>query len=74
VEALACGLPVVYQRGSGHDDLVGKGGLGYDKPSEIPALLENIADNYSLFQSNIQVESMSDIGARYLEVLKSCKP
>lgn len=72
VEALASGLPVVYQKGSGHDDLVGEGGLGYDSPSEIPELLNRIVRDYPSFQSRIKVETMESIAERYLDVFKRC--
>lgn len=64
LEALACGLPVVFQKGSGHDDLVKEGGIGYDSPEEIPVLLDTITKNYNEYQSKIKVESMKEISMR----------
>ena len=72
LEALACGLPVLFQKGSGHDDLVKQGGIGYSRPEEIPALLDTLVRNYSEYQSRIKVESMRGISDRYLSVMKRC--
>ena len=73
LEALACGLPVLYQKGSGHDDLVKGAGLGYDNEKEIPALLDTIINDYDAYQSMINVESIKSIASQYLNVTKKCK-
>lgn len=72
IEALVSGLPVIYQKGSGHDDLVGDAGLGYDTATEIPQLLDKITSDYESYQSRIKVETMTSITERYLAVFDYC--
>jgi len=66
IEALSCGLPAIYLRSGGHPELVGMGGLGFDEPEEIPALLECLVDQYLSFQSCIQVQSVDHVAEAYL--------
>ena len=72
VEALASGMPALFQSGSGHAELVKRGGLSYDDPEEIPDLLEQLIENYEEFQRNIRVTSISDAADMYLEVYAKC--
>ena len=72
IEALVSGLPVIYQRGSGHDDLVGEAGLGYNSSDEIPGLLNKVTNDYKFYQSRIKVETMASISERYLAVFDRC--
>ena len=72
VEALASGMPALFQNGSGHAELVKRGGLSYDDPEEIPDLLEQLIENYEEFQRNIRVTSISDAAEMYLEVYAKC--
>ena len=72
VEALATGLPAVYQRGSGHDELVKSGGLGFDTPEDIPAALDELVRDYETFQANIRVTSVSEAADAYLRVYAGC--
>lgn len=71
-QALACGLPTLYQRGSGHDELVNRGGLGFDHPTEIPALLDELTQNYDYYQSAIHVSTIKEVADRYVAVLSYC--
>ncbi|KAL3942368.1 MAG: hypothetical protein SGBAC_003434 [Bacillariaceae sp.] len=72
-EALACGLPVLYQEGSSHGDLVGKAGVGFEStgPSLIRAL-EQLVSNYDEHASSIYVPSMRDITESYLSTMRWC--
>jgi glycosyltransferase involved in cell wall biosynthesis len=70
IEALACGLPVLYYNHGGHPELVGHGGLPFNNTSEILTQLCNLVNNYDTFQSLIAVSSLEDVSARYLEVLQ----
>ncbi|MBX3011960.1 MAG: glycosyltransferase family 4 protein [Caldilineaceae bacterium] len=69
IEALTCGLPALYLQSGGHPELVGTGGLGFAATEEIPALLEQIIDNYTLYQQRIRAPEMSIVAAQYLAVL-----
>jgi glycosyltransferase involved in cell wall biosynthesis len=66
IEALSCGLPAIFLRSGGHPELVGLGGLGFDRAEEIPALLAEVSDHYAAFQASISVESIDDVATRYL--------
>jgi glycosyltransferase involved in cell wall biosynthesis len=70
IEALACGLPVVYRNDGGHPELVGYGGLPFDDPEQILEQLETIAANYEMFQRLITVPTMDEVAEKYLTLLK----
>ena len=70
LEALACGLPVVYRNDGGHPELVGYGGLPFVDQEEILPQLERIAANYDMFQRLISVPTMDEVAETYLTLLK----
>lgn len=72
VEALASGLPAVYQLGSGHDELVKSGGLSFAKPEDIPAALNKLVEGYETYQANIRVTSVKEAADAYLQVYAGC--
>jgi len=67
LEAMHCGLPVVAPNSSSNPEIVKKGGELFDKPSEIPQLLEKIAKNYSSYLNSIKVQSIEDVGKVYYD-------
>jgi glycosyltransferase involved in cell wall biosynthesis len=69
LEALACGLPVLYLRSGGHPELVGDAGLGYDDHREIPGLLDQLVAEYDERQARISISPLADVADRYLAVL-----
>jgi len=72
LEALASGMPVVYQDGSGHGELVKDAGLSYKDPAEIPSLLARIRADYRNFQARIDIMSINQVADAYLEVYSTC--
>ncbi len=66
IEALNCGLPAIYLKSGGHPELVGTGGLGFDDPAEIPALLERLTAHYAGFQACIPTHSIRQVAENYL--------
>jgi glycosyltransferase involved in cell wall biosynthesis len=70
VEALACRLPAVYLNDGGHPEIVGLGGLPFEKREEIPAQLERIITHYHQFQSVICIQTIDEIAKTYLNVIK----
>jgi len=70
LEALACGLPVLYRRSGGHTEIVGDAGFGWDDPDEIPELLELIVSEYEERQASISIATLSDVADRYAAVLQ----
>lgn len=70
LEAMACGLPALYVNDGGHPELVGLGGLPFEKREEIPAQLERLVACYGEFQSLICVPTIEEIATSYLQVMK----
>ncbi len=73
LEALSCGLPALYLNSGGHPEITGQGGLPFEEPSEIPALLEDLTSRYSRFQSLISVPTISEVATQYLKILDLLK-
>jgi glycosyltransferase involved in cell wall biosynthesis len=69
IEALACGLPVIYRRSGGHPEIVGDAGLGFDDEDEIPALLDLLVDHYDERRAAIAIPTLADVADAYLDVL-----
>ena len=70
IEALACGLPALYLNDGGHPELVGYGGLPFESKSDILPQLEEIVDNYQMYQRLIAVSSMDDVAEKYLTLIR----
>lgn len=70
VEALACGLPVVYLDSGGHPELVGDAGLAFTTPEEIPATLRTLKEGYRKKQEKISIPSLTNIADQYLQILE----
>jgi len=70
IEALACGLPVLYRNDGGHPELVGYGGLPFADQEEILPQLERIAADYEMFQRLISLPTMDEVAGAYLTLLK----
>lgn len=70
LEALSCGLPVVYLNQGGHPEIVQNGGLGFKTNEEIPALLDKIVDNYAFFRNLIQVIPIKETVKKYLKIIE----
>jgi glycosyltransferase involved in cell wall biosynthesis len=70
IEALACGLPALYFNDGGHPELVGYGGLPFKNESEIFPQLQELTDNYEMFQRLIATNTMEDVAEKYLAVIR----
>lgn len=73
LEALACGLPVLYQEGSSHGDLVGEAGRGFagTGPLLLKAL-EEIVEDYDNLVDDITVPSIEVVSKQYLSIMRWC--
>lgn len=69
IEAMACGLPVLYLKSGGHPELVRDGGLGFDKPDEIPLQLQLLIGNYEGYRSGIPKHDIRVTAKKYLNIL-----
>jgi glycosyltransferase involved in cell wall biosynthesis len=70
IEALACGLPVLFLNDGGHPELVGFGGLPFNNVEEIFPQLEKLVAHYSVFQNLISVPTLDHIADQYLQVAR----
>lgn len=68
LEALACGLPALYLNDGGHPELVGYGGLEFNRKEEILPQLTRLVRNYELFQSLIVIPTLDEITDKYLSL------
>jgi glycosyltransferase involved in cell wall biosynthesis len=69
LEALACGLPVLYRRSGSHAELVGEAGLGFDEDDEAAIQLESLARDLDEHRAAIRSPKLAEVTDRYLEVL-----
>ena len=67
IEALACGLPAVCYKDGGHPEILKEAGVLFSKEDEIPALLNEIVENYDIYQGRIQIKGIADITAEYVK-------
>ncbi len=70
LEALACGLPVIYLNSGGHGELVKGAGIAFDKPDEIPDQLDQIVSDYNSYFAKISLLSLAEITQQYLDVME----
>lgn len=71
VEAMACGLPVLYLNNGGHPELAGEAGIGFESAEEIPEKLAQLINEYEARQSRICIPSISEIADAYLTLFVS---
>ncbi len=69
LEALACGLPVLYADSGATGELVGDAGFPFDDRSQLPALLDRAAGELGRLRAAIRVPTIAEVADRYLEVL-----
>jgi glycosyltransferase involved in cell wall biosynthesis len=69
LEALACGLPVLYRRSGSHPELVGDGGVGFDGDEDALGQLDRLAQELDERRSAIRVPALTAVADRYLAVL-----
>ena len=69
LEALACGLPVVFRESGSHRELVGAGGLGFVADAEIPGLLDQVGADLAGYRSCISMLTLAEVADHYLATL-----
>ena len=70
LEALSCGLPVVYLNSGGHPELVREGGKSFENKDDILNSIDLVAENYDDYRKNIKVKTFEEIGKQYVEFFK----
>lgn len=77
IEALMSGLPALCLNSGSNSEILGKGGLLFDKPEEISALLDEITNNYQKYQSQINCQTMDEATSQYValaeKLVDECK-
>jgi glycosyltransferase involved in cell wall biosynthesis len=73
LEALNCGLPVLALNDGGHPELIGNGGLLFEREEEIPNKLATLLGSYETFQRALPVSDISSVALRYLDFGKSVR-
>jgi glycosyltransferase involved in cell wall biosynthesis len=69
VEALSCGLPVLYRNSGSHGELVGDAGFCFSTEEEALVLLDRLVEEYERRQKLISVPSIAQVVQEYLTVL-----
>ena len=70
LEALACGLPVLYLNDGGHPEIVGQAGLPFCESEGLLSQLDRLVENYEIYQSLIHVRSMEEFAMNYVAALE----
>ena len=71
IEALHCGLPAIALNDGGHPEIIGSGGLIFNKDTEIINYLNDIKNNYTSFQQKIILPTMEQVGMQYFMFMKN---
>jgi glycosyltransferase involved in cell wall biosynthesis len=69
LEALACGLPALYLDSGSNGEIAGEAGLAFTERTELPGLLDRLADEWDDRQARIAIPTIEYVAERYLEVL-----
>lgn len=69
IEALSCGLPALYHRSGGTEELAGEAGFGFSEDRELPELLDRLVADYDARRRAIRAPSLADVADRYLRVM-----
>lgn len=71
IEALSCGLPVLYLDDGANGEIVQFGGLPFKANAEAPRQLDRLAENLEVFRSCIHVQNIDEIALKYIELFQS---
>ncbi len=74
IEALACGLPAVFARSGGNPEIVGEGGIAFDRPDEIPGLLDEMIESYEAYRARVRAPSLGEVADAYLQAMALASP
>lgn len=69
LEALSCGMPVIYHNSGGTPEVVGRAGYGYESMEEIPLLLDKLVTSYMEVAAQIQLQTPAEVAAEYLRIM-----
>ncbi|MBW1768739.1 MAG: glycosyltransferase [Deltaproteobacteria bacterium] len=69
LEALHCGLPVIASNSSSNPEIINNAGELFQRPDEIPILLDRIVEKYTDYLNNISPPPIGDVAQQYLEFM-----
>lgn len=67
IEAMACGLPVLAHNSGSSPELVSEGGMLFDMPEEIPALLDELSERFSLYSEEVEGKYIDESAKEYFD-------
>lgn len=70
LEALACGLPVLYLADGSNGELTQMGGLPYHSKDDAIGQLMRLVESHGAFQDAITVRNINDIALKYITLFK----
>ena len=71
IEALGCGLPAVALNDGGHPEILSNGGELFNDSSKLLESIDNVSKNYIIYQNNISIKSINEIGSQYFDFISS---
>ncbi len=71
IEAMTCGLPVLFLKSGGHPELVGSAGEGYASLPEALSALDRVADQLQAYRQRLNPPVLEEVVDQYLNVLLS---
>lgn len=69
LEALSCGMPVIYHNSGGTPEIVGEAGFGFASMEEIPCLLNRLVNEHEVRAGKIRLPQLYGVAMQYLQVL-----
>ncbi len=69
LEALSCGVPVIFVESGSNPEIVAEAGLGFSSQEEIPELLNQLVDEYEERQAKISIPAISEVADQYLTIM-----
>lgn len=70
IEAIACGLPIIYKNSGGSKELVKEFGLPYNEVKEIPKILNKLIENYDYYKNLVLNYSQIDASILYEKIIQ----
>jgi glycosyltransferase involved in cell wall biosynthesis len=70
IEAIHCGLPAIGLNDGGHAEIISNAGEVFNNAKEVPDLIEKITENYSVYQSNIKLPNIDEVGELYYSFME----
>lgn len=73
LEALSCGLPVLALNDGGHPELIGNGGMLFEKKDEVPEKLALLAESFEEFRRALPVPDLTAVARMYVDFARAVK-